>query len=88
MPVYCDGWLGNVTVGGDALLWAWGSGEAMLELDSRTPGSVPVAVDGEPRGKLEIPSANAAVELGAPGWHLLELNGAAAGTRVEVVRRS
>jgi hypothetical protein len=87
-PVYCDGWLGNVTAGGDALLWVWGSGAATLELDSRTPGSVPVAVDGEPSGNLDIPSANATLELGAPGWHLVELSGAAAGTRVEVVPRS
>ena len=82
-PVYCDGWLGHGTAGGDALLWVWGS-EAALELDAVTPGSVTISVDGEPRGSVEVPSDTVAFELGAPGWHLVELVDAAPGIRAEI----
>ena len=82
-PVYCDGWLGHATAGGDALLWVWGS-EAALELDAATPGSVTISVDGEPRGSVAVPSGAVPLELGAPGWHLVELVDAAPGIRAEI----
>jgi hypothetical protein len=81
-PVYCDGWLGRVTVGGDSLLWVWGSGEATLVLDPVPPGRVGVSVDGAPQ-----PSAGARavpLELRSAGWHLVELLGFPAGVRVDV----
>jgi hypothetical protein len=83
LPVYCDGWLGHSTAGGDALLWVWGS-ETALELDTATPGSVTISVDGEPRGSVEVPSGVVPLELGGSGWHLVELVDAAPGIRAEI----
>jgi hypothetical protein len=85
-PVYCDGWLGHVTAGGDALVWVFGS-EASLDLDATAATSVAIVVDGQPRGSIEAPSAAAVIELGAPGWHLVELVDAPPGIRAEVATR-
>jgi hypothetical protein len=83
-PVYCDGWLGHVTTGGDALLWIWGSGTGTLVLDPATAGRLAVTVDGEPQGGAAGGGSAVPLELGAAGWHLVELAGAPAGVRVEV----
>jgi hypothetical protein len=80
-PVYCDGWIGQVTAGGDALLWAFGSGEAALVLEPAPPRPVAVRVDGasQTSGGGRVP-----LRLGAPAWHLVELLDVPAGVRVEL----
>jgi hypothetical protein len=81
-PVYCDGWIGQVTAGGDALLWVWGSGEVTITLEPAPPRPIAVSVDGATRASARAESAR--LELGPAGWHLVELLDAPTGVRVEV----
>jgi hypothetical protein len=73
-PVLCDGWRGTVMVEARAMLWLFGSGKVTVPIEAPAPVTITIAVDGGEERERQLPAEDVVVDVGRPGWHLVELS--------------